>query len=942
MRFRALAVCSSGSCLLLTAGAALAAPQLRVQVDQRGDFALIGNTLAQECSAGAPAPVVGSLGSCGTAGTNDTAPDVFWRSDSPSDGQATAGTQITVGYARSTSVLQIPSGASVTHAWLYWGATNTSAKADTSCTLERPGLFSETIQAAGSWIAPGNAYQSRADVTTIVRQLGNGPYRVGGLEVVNPINLDNPDLFAGWWMVVLYELASEPPRNLAVFDGLDRVSNGTPQNITLSGFLVPQGNFGARLGLVAFEGDHLLPGDRFFFNPSIPHAPLESEALFDPLNPADNFFNSTRSSIGVPVSTAGDLPQLSGTPASMSGIDIDVVDVTSKLAHGATSAPIRASSTGDVYLLAGFVTSISTFRPDLSQTTKTWTDLDGGHLLPGDLIEYAIEVRNTGNDTAVGVVLSDVLPVGLSLVPHSIQITSGANAGAKTDAVGDDQVDYDAATRTLTARLGAGADGALGGAIAADGVSRLTFRVALDANSPTTISNQATVRAAGEQGTPARDFLSDGNGAEPGAPPTTFLVDKCYSDADCTAPIAHCDTAISPHVCVGCLEPSHCGGATPVCAPSKTCEPCAQNADCLDPAHPVCATSGPVPGACVECSSNDASLCSGAKPLCLENLGFCGCTEVDGDAECGSSDSGWVCNGVAGACVPGCAILAGRNGCPPTQTCSDQTGAIGTCVDEPCITDADCTGAPLVRCNTAVQPNACVQCLTDEDCAAPLICDQTGSNTCVECTGALTDNCKASGSGALCLANQTCGCAVDSDCGALDSGRVCDGISSRCAVGCRASDGNSCPSGFVCSATGEEIGTCEPEPDAGAGGAAGQGGAAGSSGGGGAGSAGAPASGGAAGSAGTGGSGGTAGIAGNAGEAGAAGAAAATGSGGATHQGGSKADAGSVLGTPEDDLGGGGVNCAVSAPNRPSGPITWLSVIALLGLRIRRRLHPLR
>jgi len=43
MRFRALAVCSSGSCLLLTAGAALAAPQLRVQVDQRGDFRSAGH-----------------------------------------------------------------------------------------------------------------------------------------------------------------------------------------------------------------------------------------------------------------------------------------------------------------------------------------------------------------------------------------------------------------------------------------------------------------------------------------------------------------------------------------------------------------------------------------------------------------------------------------------------------------------------------------------------------------------------------------------------------------------------------------------------------------------------------------------------------------------------------------------------------------------------------
>ena len=70
-------------------------PTLRVQVDQHGDFVLFGNTLGWDCATGGtpaiPAPVVGTVSNCNAAGSlTDTAPDIFWRSDAPTDGQAPA------------------------------------------------------------------------------------------------------------------------------------------------------------------------------------------------------------------------------------------------------------------------------------------------------------------------------------------------------------------------------------------------------------------------------------------------------------------------------------------------------------------------------------------------------------------------------------------------------------------------------------------------------------------------------------------------------------------------------------------------------------------------------------------------------------------------------------------------------------------------------------
>jgi hypothetical protein len=107
----------------IAAGEAQAVQTLRVQVDQKGDFLLIGNTLGHECLTGTPAPIVGTVGACGMAASLvDTAPDIFWRSEEPGAGQAQANTGITVGQSRSTAILTIPPMATVTHAFLYWGA----------------------------------------------------------------------------------------------------------------------------------------------------------------------------------------------------------------------------------------------------------------------------------------------------------------------------------------------------------------------------------------------------------------------------------------------------------------------------------------------------------------------------------------------------------------------------------------------------------------------------------------------------------------------------------------------------------------------------------------------------------------------------------------------------------------------------------------------------
>lgn len=515
----------------LTTASATAEPKLRVQVDQHGDFALIGSSLGQECRRGTPSPLVGTIGDCG-ASTAESGPDLFWRSDSPTKGQVEANLDIGPEAARTTAVLTLPEGATVTHAFLYWAARNT-AGADREVELHHEGGFEGTVTAI-DWVETvinkglpdeTHNYQSVADITAIVKESGPGAYRVGGVDVVDVRNSDDDVVFAAWWMVVFYEAPMSPMRNLALFDGLDRVSQGNSQRVELSGFKVPDAGFSAKLGIVAFEGDNTNSGDSVFFNPRNPGKPDAAEALSDAMNPADNFFNSTRSAFGKPVSTEGDLPRIPGTPQSMSGVDIDIVDVSAKLAPGQERATLVATSSQELYFLAGWVTAIANFGHDFSKSTKVATDINGLPTYRGDVIEYRITASNTGNDDAVGTVLTDPLPQGVTFVPGSLEIVDGHYAGRQTDAPGDDLAEYDPETRTVTFRLGAGADGTQGGSIPAGGSVTVSFRVTIDEDAPNVIANQAKISAAGALGAPRSDDLTDGNGDAVGAPPTEITVE---------------------------------------------------------------------------------------------------------------------------------------------------------------------------------------------------------------------------------------------------------------------------------------------------------------------------------------------------------------------------------------------------------------------------------
>lgn len=604
-RYRTLRLGCRASLLAITwATLSWSAPTLRKQVDLHGDFAMFGNTLGWNCGTTLPQGAYGFVDCTGVTfggATDESGIDMYWSSDTPEVGQATASSSISNTNARSTAMLVLPVGAHITYARAYWAGylTGATRTADPSILIERPsGAVSQAVQAGAgeTWTVgvPGFTnqywYQSSADVTTLLQQGGAGAYRVSGVNTyANLQNYRSNVTMAGWSVVVFYEIDGDTTtRNLALFDGLDAVGPGVTLSSTLTGFLVPQSGFKAKLGVLAYEGDNLYTGDQLLFN---------GTALGDAINPVSNFFNSTYSNLGLAVSNVGDLPRLGGTAGTMGGIDIDVVDVTALVKKGDTSATVGAvannvttgtTTTADRYVVGAFVTSISTYKPDFTTSGKTVSKVTPGALRPGSVLEYTVTAKNTGNDTSINTLMTDQLPENVTYLRDSLAVTAIVTSTPTTAVPGAlSNSAYNEATRTLTVPLDAHPGDSLVDNLEVGDSITLTFRVTLSSSASGNINNQAIITADGNLGAPTGTYPTDGNGSEDGVPVTGIVVDSCGADSECASPTPYCDTLSSPQECVGCLTSDQCTTPTaPECnATTHQCECPSGTLNCVDTDH---------------------------------------------------------------------------------------------------------------------------------------------------------------------------------------------------------------------------------------------------------------------------------------------------------------------------------------------------------------------
>ncbi|MDE6361973.1 MAG: DUF11 domain-containing protein, partial [Clostridia bacterium] len=403
---------------------------------KKGGIIFTGNTLGLSKAPNQNAP--GTEGSIGAFITLNTALQV---------GAFPAGTSLDYAQNGSAAILNLPAGATVLYAELVWGGlcrssvNDITALTNNSIILATPlGDFSiapdpatsQTFNIPADDITVG-FYVRSANVTTHVQAALSGTYSVQGvpalIEALDDRTADTNH--AGWTLAVAYEDANQTLRNLTIYSGGAVVSPNTGSTtITISNFLTPDVlPITGKIFVSAQEGDAVLEGDQMLFGQSV----ADLEVLSGPNNPADNFFASQINNSNGTLDTSGTFGTRNAnaaagtnTSACRQGWDITAVDVSDKLAASQTSAVVRFTSDGDLYVPNALALQIDSKGANLTVTKsadKTFADV-------GEEITYTLEIQNTGTVDAVNATVNDMLPPETTLVANSVTVDGVQYAGA--------------------------------------------------------------------------------------------------------------------------------------------------------------------------------------------------------------------------------------------------------------------------------------------------------------------------------------------------------------------------------------------------------------------------------------------------------------------------------------------------------------------------------
>ena len=428
---------------------------VRYQNNQKGGITFISN-VSVSC---------GSANGCSTAQqqtvvTGGTANGAFNQSYVDIDGNSST-------FMSSSDSLNLANCSEILWAGLYWSArieastTNYSIRNTVKLkvnngvyqTLIADQLLDVPTINGANWSHP--SYYCFKNITSIVQANGiKDRYTIADLVT----RTGTSNLWGGWSIVVVYKNVYEPMRNLTIYDGFANIGVGNSLDIPVSGFVTPLvGPVSFELGVIALDGDRDSQGDQLQFNGSGTFVNVS-----DALHNSNNFFNSMISENGV--ITPFRNPSYNNSLGYDAGIFSPNNTTYQYLSNGATNATIRISTSSENILSRVITSAIDVYEPDIRASVRI-TDLNGGQVNPGDVLEYTMVGKNIGSDISVGTFMTDTLDPRVTYVPNSIQVTFGPNLGAKTDVQGDDQGEYISAQKVVKVRIGNGANAVTGGQV---------------------------------------------------------------------------------------------------------------------------------------------------------------------------------------------------------------------------------------------------------------------------------------------------------------------------------------------------------------------------------------------------------------------------------------------------------------------------------------------
>ncbi|ONI90393.1 hypothetical protein ALI144C_02960, partial [Actinosynnema sp. ALI-1.44] len=358
------------------------------------------------------------------------------------------------GNTASSARLNIPAGAKVLNARLYWQFNPVSSttpswsgngQAGVQVSMKTPGaagyqrITADTydwFDALGTGYYPTlYAYGGAADVTNLVTNAGAGDYTVADIQACQGQSVSGTNLgcWGGWSLVVAYELASEPLRYLQMWDGLQKVAGGgspVSATISLGGIKAPTSRDpNVMLGIVAGDGDAPITGDYLQVGPNA--ASLRDVPLPAPAGVVTNNAFSSRIDRVSSNGSGSNVTTRNPNPVNNLGYDSRMIDITGKVPAGSSTMQVKIGTVGDAIYPQVVWLVTDALEPDL-QITKAnnpvgnTNDNPPGYVTKGSEVTYSFDVANkhadgstTDLDTATNIVLTDTLPTGMTFVAGS-------------------------------------------------------------------------------------------------------------------------------------------------------------------------------------------------------------------------------------------------------------------------------------------------------------------------------------------------------------------------------------------------------------------------------------------------------------------------------------------------------------------------------------------
>ncbi|MFB9055617.1 gliding motility-associated C-terminal domain-containing protein [Mariniflexile ostreae] len=275
-------------------------------------------------------------------------------------------------------------------------------------------------------------FSGYTEVTDYVKTNGIGDYYVADIALREG-NGSNIGYFGGWGMVVVYENSKMNWRDITIFDGHGFVDNNGVRDFELpvSGFNTAQnGNVNVKLGIMAGEGDNYYGGDYFNIRNA---ANTQWVPLSHSGNTANNFFNSS-----IITGNNTRFPNL----INNTGLDINMFEIDNTnnaiIGNNQTSTTFQYGTSTDTYAIFNIVFSADAYVPETEGILTTTainghTPLSHATILPGEEVDYVLEIKNKGTEATENTVLTIPVPYTskykeLSIAYHTYGPFSTPNA----------------------------------------------------------------------------------------------------------------------------------------------------------------------------------------------------------------------------------------------------------------------------------------------------------------------------------------------------------------------------------------------------------------------------------------------------------------------------------------------------------------------------------